>query len=65
MCLPMEAVFLTEGGRNQMNLSWTGQNLHVYRQDFFALLSFIYTLQHYKIASTQSEKENPKGYSLV
>lgn len=55
----------TGRGRRQMSFSWTGQHFHVYRQDLFALLSFIWNLQNYKTASIQSERENAKGYSVV
>lgn len=53
-------MFSTEGERSQMSPSGKGQNLHVYRQDLFALLSFIYNLQNCKITS-YNWKEKTKG----
>lgn len=65
-----KSCFLHRGRENQLDLSWTGQNLHVYRQEVFALLSlvfallsFIYNLQNCKVASIQSESDNTKGCS--
>lgn len=70
MCKCATTVFSTGGGRSQLDLSWTGQNLHVYGQEVFALLSLvfallslIYNLQNCKVASIQSESDNTKGCS--
>lgn len=63
MCKCAKTVFSTGGGRSQLDLSWTGHNLHVYRQEVFALLSLIYNLQSCKVAFILSESDNPKGCS--
>ena len=64
MCKCAKTVFSTGGGgRSQLDLSWTGHNLHVYRQEVFALLSLIYNLQSCKVAFMLSESDNPKGCS--
>lgn len=49
---------------SQLNLYYTGQNLHVYRQEFFfTWLSVIYNLQNCK-APKESESDNIEGCPL-
>lgn len=49
---------------SRFNLQWPAHNLHVYRQDYPALLLVIYNLQNWKITLRESGNQDEVSFTV-